>query len=1295
MVPSSSVQGSLATQTGGAPEQCDVEVKPEHVINCRGGAVLGKKTILKSDHFPGCQNKRLFPQIDGAPNYRQAGSLQVHGVAIPTIDGIRNVLNHIGAHKNGALQAHVLWNNLREEPVIYINKRPFVLRDIGRPFSNLEYTGINRERVEQMEFRLKEDILVEASRYGNKILVTDELPNGQMVDQWEPLEAESVKTPVEVYEELKQEGYLVEYERIPITDEKSPKEIDFDHLVQRISQVSVDTDIVFNCQMGRGRTTTGMVIATLVYLNRIGASGIPRSSSIGQVFAAANYVPDNTPDSEEAIRRGEYAVVRSLVRVLEGGVECKRQVDKVIDKCDSMQNLREAIAAYRNNILRQPDEMKRAASLSFFVEYLERYYFLICFAVYIHTESSALQSSSACESSFSDWMKARPELYSILRRLLRRDPMGALGYSSSKHSLTKTTESSQPDGVSASRPYDMSTVAAMRNGEVLGSQTVLKSDHCPGCQNLSLPELVEGAPNFREIPGFPVYGVANPTVDGIHRVIKRISTSKGGRPVLWHNMREEPVIYIHGKPFVLREVERPYKNMLEYTGIDRERVENMEARLKEDILREAGKYGGAIMVVHETDGGKIFDSWEHITSESIQTPLEVYNGLELAGLPVKYARVPITDGKAPQTSDIDDIAANIASAPKDAVFVFNCQMGRGRTTTGTVIACLLKLRIDHGRPIRIEMTDDFQPEESDAKGSSGGEETIHRNEDEESDTGSPNSRLSPQKHSSLRSRHHPFGIDDILLLRKITRLFDNGIECRQVLDAIINRCSAMQNIREAVLQYQKVINQQNLEPRVRRVALSRGAEYLERYVKLIAFSAYLGSDAFDGFCGQGKKKVSFKTWLHQRPEIQEMKWSIRLRPGRFFTLPDEAKSVQHQHEDVVMEARVRARRGSVLGKGSILKMYFFPGQKESTSMHFRGTPNVFKVDGYPIYSTATPTIEGAREVLTYLGAKDKTLNQKVVITDLKEEAVVYINGVPFVLRELDQPVDTLKHVGITGPLVEHMEARMKEDIISEVSQSGGQMLLHREVINTASNQSNVIGYWEDISLDNVKTPSEVFADLKKEGFNIEYKRIPVTREREAVATDVDAIHSCLLEDARYYLFISHTGYGGVAYAMAISCLGLGADAKFETEYTAETHFVSTSQAAETSSACEDQSDDDKDAAGFKQGDYRDILSLTRVLVHGPKSKEEVDFIIDRCGGAGHLRNDILKYKKKLGKCNSHDDEKRSYLMDMGIKAMRRYFYLITYRSYLYSTSPREIKFTAWMEARPELGHLCDNLRLDK
>ncbi|PIN20116.1 hypothetical protein CDL12_07213 [Handroanthus impetiginosus] len=578
--------------------------EPEQVMKQRDGSVLGKKTILKSDHFPGCHNKRLVPHVDGAPNYRKANSLPVHGVAIPTIDGIRNVLKHIGAHMNGD-QIRVLWINLREEPVVYINSRPFVLRDVEQPFSNLEYTGINRVRVEQMEDRLKEDVLVEAARYGNKILVTDELPDGQMVDQWEPVSDDSVKTPLEVYEELTHR-YLVDYERVPITDEKPPKEQDFDILVQKISQANVKTEIVFNCQMGRGRTTTGMVIATLIYLNRIGASGIQRTNSMGKVSDCSSSITSDLPSSEESIRRGEYAVIRSLIRVLEGGVEGKRQVDKVIDKCASMQNLREAIACYRSSILCQADEMKREASLSFFVEYLERYYFLICFAVYLHTEREALYPMSPGQCSFTEWMRARPELYSILRRLLRRDPMGALGYANLKPPLAKSAESA--DG----RPLEMSQVAALRNGEVLGSQTVLKSDHCPGCQHHCLPERVEGAPNFREIPGFPVYGVANPTVDGIRSVIQRIGSSKGGRPVFWHNMREEPVVYINGKPFVLREVERPYKNMLEYTGIDCERVERMEDRLKIDILREADRYQGAIMVIHETDDGQISDAWEQM-----------------------------------------------------------------------------------------------------------------------------------------------------------------------------------------------------------------------------------------------------------------------------------------------------------------------------------------------------------------------------------------------------------------------------------------------------------------------------------------------------------------------------------------------------------------------------------------------------------------------------------------------------------------------------------------------------------
>ncbi|CAM8934542.1 unnamed protein product [Rhodiola kirilowii] len=1248
--------------------------EPEQVMKLRVGSVLGKQTILKSDHFPGCQNKRLMPQIDGAPNYRQAESLHVHGVAIPTTEGIRNVLNYIGDQADGK-HTKVLWINLREEPVIYINGRPFVLRDLGRPFSNLEYTGINRERVEQMESRLKEDIQLEASRYGNKILVTDELPDGQMVDQWESVSRDSVKTPLEVYEELQAEGYLVDYERIPITDEKPPKELDFDLLVHKISKANIKTEIIFNCQMGRGRTTTGMVIATLVYLNRTGASGIPRTNSIGRVMDGISSITDNVPNTEEAIRKGEYAVIRSLIRVLEGGVEGKKQVDKVIDKCASMQNLREAIATYRNSILRQADEMKREASLSFFVEYLERYYFLICFTVYIHTERSALDPNASDYISFSDWMKARPELYSIIRRLLRRDPMGALGYSNLKPSLMKIAESA--DG----RPSEMGVVAASRNGKVLGSMTVLKSDHCPGCQNLCLPERVEGAPNFREVPGFPVFGVANPTVDGIQSVLQRVGSSKDGRPVFWHNMREEPVIYINGKPFVLREVERPCKNMLEYTGIDRERVESMESRLKEDILLEAERYKGAIMVIHETEDGQIYDAWEHVNSDSVKTPLEVFSFLQSKGFPITYARVPITDGKAPKSSDFDMLAANIASASRNTAFVFNCQMGRGRTTTGTVIACLLKLRIDDGRPIKI-LARDSPPLELDGNTSSG------------DDTGSFDAASSS---SILRSmiedeKTRAFGINDILLLWKITRLFDNGVECREALDSIIDRCSALQNIRQAVLQYRKVFNQQNVEPRVRRIALYRGAEYLERYFRLIAFAAYLGSDAFDGFCGQGESRMTFKNWLHQKYEVQAMKWSIRLRPGLFFTVPEELRTpYESQHGDVVMDAIIKERNGSVLGKGSILKMYFFPGQKTSSNIQIHGAPHIYKVDEFPVYSMATPTIAGAKGMLAYLGAKPNSngiVGQKVIVTDLREEAVVYINDTPFVLRELNKPVDTLKHVGITGPVVEHMEARLKEDILSEAKKSGGRLLLHREEFCPSTNVSSVIGYWENILSDDVKTPAEVYAVLQAEGYNLTYRRVPLTREREPLASDVDTIQNCQDQSAGSYLFVSHTGFGGVAYAMTLICTKLDDDSK--NNVTPSSPFLCASAMSNKNTLSTTSEVD-----AFQMGDYRDILSLTRVLMYGPQSKADVDVILERCAGAGNIKEDIVSYSKELKTLSGKHDEHGARVWDMGVKALRRYFYLITYRSYLYCTSPFETSFASWMDSRPELGHLCSNLRIDK
>eukprot|EP00967_Tisochrysis_lutea_P001928 scaffold2470_cov21-Tisochrysis_lutea.AAC.3 len=71
----------------------------------------------------------LFAQVDG---------LRVFGVAIPTVAGLRRALNSMGAQRG---KRCVYWQNLREEPLIFINGHPFVVREADKPFSNLEYTG--------------------------------------------------------------------------------------------------------------------------------------------------------------------------------------------------------------------------------------------------------------------------------------------------------------------------------------------------------------------------------------------------------------------------------------------------------------------------------------------------------------------------------------------------------------------------------------------------------------------------------------------------------------------------------------------------------------------------------------------------------------------------------------------------------------------------------------------------------------------------------------------------------------------------------------------------------------------------------------------------------------------------------------------------------------------------------------------------------------------------------------------------------------------------------------------------
>lgn len=151
-------------------------------------------------------------KLFGAPNFRST-NLNIFGAAQPSSGGLATILRVLGcgpsdldsgfeiepslstktnkdSTKNDSQESiylhstplqnkkRAIWFSTREEPIIYVNETPFVLRDLSAPFINIKsYTGITSTRLEAVEKRLKADILAEAKRNHGLLLVHDEKGN--------------------------------------------------------------------------------------------------------------------------------------------------------------------------------------------------------------------------------------------------------------------------------------------------------------------------------------------------------------------------------------------------------------------------------------------------------------------------------------------------------------------------------------------------------------------------------------------------------------------------------------------------------------------------------------------------------------------------------------------------------------------------------------------------------------------------------------------------------------------------------------------------------------------------------------------------------------------------------------------------------------------------------------------------------------------------------------------------------------------------------------------------------------
>jgi len=385
-----------------------------------------KVCVLKYDHFENIH--RLDPKLpiqEGAPNFRQVPGYLVFGTGQPTKDGFQNSLKHIFSECGAD---RVLWTNMRQEPVVYLNGQSFTPRLSDKMNENMEFPGISGEDIEWLQDSFVQAIKDKVEEVKNDRYVPDE-DKGKVRyyrDTYaeHPEDRKNIEYSVHldrdedlvtlsgVYEQLKHldESFKLDYARMPIVDEKAPRECDFDAMLTELKGADANTACVFNCQMGKGRTTTGMIVACLI--RDVLGSNMP---SYPPMQADKNELPDEEEFLDEQHRFGNFEVIEKLYQYIPEAVEGKAHVDHIIDLCGTpkeggtgLQNLRECIVWTEEKFNFEP-KLKKPFWKQMSKNFIERYCYLIVFATYLRE-----RAIRDFDISFSLWMDIRAEIREII-----------------------------------------------------------------------------------------------------------------------------------------------------------------------------------------------------------------------------------------------------------------------------------------------------------------------------------------------------------------------------------------------------------------------------------------------------------------------------------------------------------------------------------------------------------------------------------------------------------------------------------------------------------------------------------------------------------------------------------------------------------------------------------------------------------------------------------------------------------------------------------------------------------------
>jgi len=383
--------------------------------------------LLKIDHFSQIQVLTGSDIIEGAPNFRGLRGFPIFGTGQPTEEAFLKILEKIPKVEDGKI-LKVKWYNMRQEPVLYINGLPYAPRDPKNPHANIEIEDAEPEMLDNLQrafttiiqSRVDEDPNNQVKVHKDSSFIENPM---ERQDMEESVKVNSVVNFEEILENLKATTLPgLEVIRIPVAEERAPMEKSFDLMVNTLKGETASTTCVFSCQMGRGRTTLGMVIASLIKevqltaeLNKMAVLGLVSEETVADLIKTKFETPlPTTQDDDDPFIKGEFEVIKELLEKHPEMKEGKKKIDYVINingpspKGIGIQNLRECIIETKWKYDVAAEE-KQGVLRQMILNFLERYFYLICFSTY-----TLEQGPGGFLETFVSWMDKRKTLREMI-----------------------------------------------------------------------------------------------------------------------------------------------------------------------------------------------------------------------------------------------------------------------------------------------------------------------------------------------------------------------------------------------------------------------------------------------------------------------------------------------------------------------------------------------------------------------------------------------------------------------------------------------------------------------------------------------------------------------------------------------------------------------------------------------------------------------------------------------------------------------------------------------------------------